>query len=65
MKLHDIDMVGAQILETALDTPREHRWIPIWLRIASGALGRGSKRRMPAFRHEHNFRAPFGNRLAD
>src|SRR5580692_1280918 len=45
--------------------PRAHCRIPIRLRVTGGALGRRPKRRMPAFRHEHDFRAPLGNRLAD
>src|SRR6202167_3112458 len=57
VELHDIDMVGAQVLETALYTAREHRRLPIRLCVAAGALGRRPQRRMPAFRHEDNFGA--------
>src|SRR5208282_1585680 len=65
VELDYIDVVGAQVLETALDAPREHRGFPVRLRITQGALGRGPKRRVATFGHQDNFGAPPGNRLAD
>src|ERR1700730_13916126 len=39
VELHDVDMVGAQVLETALDTPREHRGLPVRARVTRRRLG--------------------------
>src|SRR5579863_6393319 len=58
-------MVGAQVLETALDAASEHRGIPIRRRVTGSALGRRAKRRMPALRHQNKLRTAMGNRLSN
>src|SRR5277367_5434195 len=64
MELHHIDVIGPEILETALDTPREHGRFPIVIRETRSARRSCLEPRMPALGHQHNFAAPRANRLA-